>query len=181
MPQLNNIVSIISMIFGLLSLIVVMFLPFILLAVVFGKHKPTTKDKPLYNYLPKSHIMTRREEDFFEMLCKIFGDKCYVVPQVHLSSLLDHRVKGQNWKSAFYHINGKSIDYVLLRRRDLSVLCAVELDDVTHDTKDRTNRDTEVERIFNSVNIPLVRLRFPERMTKQEIVDVFADIIKSKS
>lgn len=182
MQQINNVISIINTIFGLLVMTGVMLLPFILLAVaVFGKHKPATRNRPLFNYLPKTHIMTRREEDFFETLCKIFGDKCYIVPQVHLSALLDHRVKGQNWKGAFYHINGKSVDYVLLRRRDLSVLCAVELDDVTHDSNNRTNRDVEVERIFKNVNMPLVRLRSPEHMTKQEIVDTFAEIIKTKS
>ncbi len=182
MQQVTNVMAGISAIFWLLFLIGVMFLPFILLvAAVFKRQKTGTKTKPLFNYSPKTHIMTKREENFFKTLCEIFEGKCHVIPQVHLSALLDHRVKGQNWKGAFYHINGKSVDFVLLRRRDLSVLCAVELDDATHDTINRLDRDAEVERIFDSVRIPLVRLRSPEKMTKQEIVDSFADIIRSKT
>lgn len=125
--------------------------------------------------------MTRREEEFFRTLSDIFGEKCYIVPQVHLSALLDHEVKGQNWKGAFSHINGKSVDYVLLRSKDLSVLCAVELDDSTHDKINRIERDREVERLLNDSNIPLIRLRNPGRMSKQEIVDIFAETINEKT
>ena len=91
-----------------------------------------------YKYFAKRHIMTKREEEFFKLLSSIFGDKCYIVPQVHLSAILNHKVKGQNWKGAFAHINGKSVDFVLLRRKDLSVLGAVEIDDSTHDSTKRT-------------------------------------------
>lgn len=134
-----------------------------------------------YKYRSKSHIMTKREEKFFLLLCDIFRDKCYVIPQIHLSALLDHRIKGQNWKGAFAHINGKSVDYVLLRSRDLSVLCVVELDDSTHDTVERVERDREVEYMLSSANIPLVRLRSPENMSKQEIADSFAQVINKSS
>lgn len=133
-----------------------------------------------YKYRGKAHIMTRREEEFFRTLNDIFDKKCYIIPQVHLSALLNHKVKGQNWKGAFAHINGKSVDYVLLRSKDLSVLCAVELDDSTHDKTSRIERDREVERLLNDSNIPLVRLRNPGSMSKQEIVDIFAKTINEK-
>lgn len=140
-----------------------------------GRNNTATTKTP-YNYFAKNHIMTKREEKFFATLCEIFGEKCYVVPQVHLSALLNHKVHGQNWKGAFAHINGKSVDYVLLRRSDLSVLCAVELDDATHNTDNRVRRDQEVERILQQVKLPLVRLDRPETMSKQEIVDSFAKV-----
>lgn len=134
-----------------------------------------------YKYQGKNHIMTKREEKFFLLLNEIFRDKCYIIPQVHLSALLEHRVKGQNWKGAFSHINGKSVDYVLLRSRDLSVLCAVELDDSTHDNAERIERDREVGWMLGLADIPLVRLRTPENMSKQEIVDSFAEVINKAS
>lgn len=143
------------------------------LIIVFGAGKTKTIENS-YKYHAKNHVMTKREERFFRELCQIFEKQCYVIPQVHLSALLEHKVKGQSWKGAFAHIHQKSVDYVLLRKKDLSVLCAVELDDITHMTNDRKNRDTEVERIFKDAGIPLVRLDRPEKMSKQEIVDCFA-------
>lgn len=182
MQQINDIMSIISAMFWCFLMTVVILLPIVLLSkILFDQIESSPKRKPSFTYLPKTHIMTNREENFFKTLCEIFDDKCYIMSQVHLSALLNHKVKGQNWKSAFRHINGKSVDFVLLRRRDLSVLCAVELDDSTHDKQDRIVRDKEVERIFRSVNIPLVRMRSPEHMTKQEIANLFACTINSRS
>ena len=154
----------------------------VVIAVVFvaycaRSHNNTATTRSTYNYFAKNHIMTKREEEFFVTLCNVFENKCYIVPQVHLSALLNHKVRGQNWRGAFAHINGKSADYVLLRRSDLSVLCAVELDDATHDTQSRAKRDQEVERIFQQAKIPLVRLKRPETMSKQEIVNHFAKIL----
>ncbi len=160
-----------------LLIIVTVMLIFALVGRLFNTKQQISK-KFNYKYIGRGHIMTKREEKFFRMLNEIFHDKCYVVPQVHLSSLLNHKVKGQNWNAAFSHINGKSVDYVLLRCHDLSVLCAVELDDASHDITCRVERDKEVENIFQSAHIPLVRLRSLENMSKQEIVDCFAKVIK---
>ena len=122
--------------------------------------------------------MTTYEEKFFMTLCEIFNDKCYIIPQVHLSQLLDHRVKNQNWQGALSHIDRKSVDFVLLKRSDLTVLCAIELDDQSHNLDKRKERDHEVERLFNSVHLPLVRFKNVDTMAKQEIVDRIALTIK---
>ena len=76
---------------------------------------------------------------------------------MHLSALFDHKVKGQDWKFAFRHINGKSVDYVLCDRSTLTPVYAIELDDFTHSRSDRIERDSEVERIFRQAQLPLVR------------------------
>ncbi len=140
------------------------------------KLQPVTLSK--YSYRLRNHIMTTYEEQVFNVLCDIFNSKCYVIPQVHLSKLLDHKVKGQNWQGAFSHINGKSVDFVLLRKSDLSPICAIEIDDWSHKLDGRKARDAEVERMFASVQLPLVRLKHIEYMAKQEIVDQIANAIK---
>lgn len=146
--------------------------------------KPTAalEDKaPKYLYRAKHHIMTSREEGFFRVLCDIFQDRYYVIPQVHLSSLLDGRIYGQSHRGAFSHINGKSVDYVLCSKRDLSTVCAIELDDSTHSYPSRVSRDCEVETIFKNSGIPLARFRNTSGLSDQEIVDAISREIKSVS
>lgn len=87
---------------------------------------------------------------------------------------MNHKVKGQNWKGAFQHINGKSVDFVLLSKYTSKPICAIELDDSSHDRSDRSSRDEEVERIFKQAKIPLARFRKVENLSKQEIVDTIA-------
>jgi very-short-patch-repair endonuclease len=103
--------------------------------------------------------MTKSESDFFVKLEQVVGERYFVFPQVHLSSLLDHRIKGQEWMYAFRHINGKSVDYVLCDRHTLQPTYAIDLDDHTHNQNDRKKRDAEVERIFDEANLPLVRFK----------------------
>lgn len=128
----------------------------------------------IYKYTAKNSLMSKTESDFFIKLERVVSERYYVFPQVHLSAILDHRVKGQEWKYAFSHINGKSVDYVLCSRATLEPTYAIELDDYTHDKPDRRERDTEVERIFEAANLPLVRFKNKE-VSEGDIIQALAN------
>lgn len=136
--------------------------------------------KAQYRYYAKPFVMTSRENECFKILNEIFSSKWFVMPQVHLSALLDYRVKGQNWNAAFRHINGKSVDFVLIGKESYRVICAIELDDSTHNKPERKERDVEIERIFNQAKIPLARISKFEAMTKAELAKVITDVINVK-
>lgn len=136
--------------------------------------------KSQYKYYAKSYVMTSRENECFKILNEIFDSKWFVVPQVHLSALLDYKVKGQNWNAAFRHINGKSVDFVLIGKESYKVICVIELDDSTHSKPDRIERDVEIERMFKEARIPLARISKFESMTKPEIAKVVTDAINVK-
>lgn len=122
-----------------------------------------------YSYFAKDLLMTRTEATFFNKLNVAVSERYFVFPQVHLSALLDHRVKGQDWRIAFRHINGKSVDFVLCDKVNLKPVYAVELDDYTHEKRDRAERDAEVERIFLEAQLPLVRFK-NANVTSDEII-----------
>lgn len=122
------------------------------------KIEKKSKSPIIYNYGRKDYIMTKAEHDFFLRLNLTFQEQYHIFPQVHLSSLLDERkIKGQNWKAAFKHINGKSVDFVVCDKQYAKPLVAIELDDWSHNAESRQKRDEEVERIFMAAEIPLVR------------------------
>ena len=124
-----------------------------------ASHKRKVFKNNSYRYTAKRSLMSNTESDFFVKLQRTVAERYYVFPQVHLSAILDHRVKGQEWQYAFRHINGKSVDYVLCDKATLMPAYAIELDDYTHDRPERKKRDEEVERIFAGANLPLVRFR----------------------
>lgn len=145
-----------------------------------GRREPTRKtyQPKAYAYTAKNSIMTLSEMDFFWKLSKIVDDRYFIFPQVHLSSLLDHHIVGQDWKRAFYHINAKSVDYVLCSKTTLQPIYAIELDDSSHDRADRVSRDIEVERIFDEANVPLVRFRDYKNLSPADIAHALADARK---
>lgn len=157
-------------------IIVILFLGKLLSASISNKRKVFKNG--IYQYMPKESLMTRAEGEFFWKLNNVAGDRYFVFPQVHLSALLDHHVKGQDWNYAFRHINGKSVDYVLCSKTTLQPMYAVELDDESHNRPDRVGRDVEVERIFDEANVPLVRFRNYKELTEGEIVNAFANARK---
>ncbi len=128
------------------------------------------KVKPLYKYKKKDFLITRPEHEFFDILVEILGDKYHVFTQVHLPTILDHKVpNGQNWKGAFSHINGKSVDFVICDKDYIKPLLAIELDDKSHEREDRILRDSEVERMMEESGMKLVRFENHGNFDKEEI------------
>lgn len=110
-----------------------------------------------YAYEAKRLPMTVTELEFFRTLEETVRERYYVFPQVHLSTVLNPTSAGSDRTYAFRHIDGKSVDYVLCDRETLAPTYAIELDDYTHDRRDRKKRDAEVRRIFAEAQLPLVR------------------------
>ncbi len=147
----------ITIIVLLIVVVIAVFLALVVATVSHGGQEHGSSGS--YTYKPKGHLMTRREEECFRTLNRIFEKKYYVVPQVHLSALFSHEIPGQSYKGAFAHINGKSVDFVLMNKETLKPVCAIEIDDYSHNSKRRYERDLEVERIFKEANFPLMRSR----------------------
>lgn len=129
------------------------------------------RKQTIYKYKAKECLMTQSEIEFFKILTSITKDRYYVFPQVHLSAILEHKIAGQNWRNSFSHINGKSVDYVLCDMASLKPIYAIELDDKSHEAQSRMKRDREVERIFASTSIPLVRFKDYKSLTSEDIIE----------
>ncbi len=122
-----------------------------------------------YAYKQRTFIMTKREHIFFERLLNLYGTNYYVFPQVHLSTILDHRIKGQDFRAALGVIQRKSVDYVICDKAYVRPIVAIELDDRTHDNARRIQRDQIVEEIFSKARMPLVRFRSADSLTNDSI------------
>lgn len=109
-----------------------------------------------YMYTRKKYVMTYVESELFRRLDRLFGSKYFVFPQVHISSLLNHKLKGQNWRGVLSKIQRKSVDFALVGKETLETRCAVELDDATHDSQNRMERDSLVDEAFSRAGMPLV-------------------------
>jgi very-short-patch-repair endonuclease len=116
------------------------------------------KIKAMYQYNAKKFLLTPSEHQFYDALGQAVGKDYRIFAQVHLPTIVDHKVVGQNWKAAFSHINGKSVDFVLCDKDNISPLLAIELDDKSHERPDRIERDTEVERVLKQAGVPLLRI-----------------------
>lgn len=134
-----------------------------------GKEEKEEKKKPLYKYKRKDFLISRPEHEFFDILVEILGNKYNIFTQVHLPTILEHKVIGQNWKGAFSHINGKSVDFVICDKAYIKPLLAIELDDKSHEREDRIERDGVVEQMLKEAGMPLLRFSNNGSFNKEEM------------
>lgn len=138
-----------------------------------------TEESP-YKYTRKTYLVTKAENQFFKILLKILNNKYHVFPQIHLISLLEHKIVGQGWKGAKNHIDRLSVDYVICDRKYLSPIVAIELDDITHERGDRIARDLRVERILREAKIPLVRITYKDRFNEKIIKESLSQFLRKQ-
>lgn len=105
----------------------------------------------------KENLMTPAEQAFFAILHPIVNSSCLVSSKVRLADLFDVRQeRGQ--KAAFNKICSKHIDFVLTEPGTSRILCAIELDDSSHNRPDRMERDDFVNELFAANQLPLMRV-----------------------
>lgn len=131
-----------------------------------------------YSYNRKEYLITRAEQEFLNILMEAVGNRYFVFPQMHLSHLLDNKIKGQSWHGALRHIDEKSVDFVICDKEYIKPLLAIELDDKTHEWESRQERDEEVERIFNEVDLPLLRFESNKDYNVEEIRQIILETLE---
>lgn len=147
----------------------------------FGEAEEAREEKSKYQYSRKDFLITRAEHECFDAIVSAVGENYYVFPQLHLSTIINHRVRGQMWYGALAHINRKSVDFVLCDKKYLSPKLAIELDDSTHERADRVERDREVERILKDAGLPLLRLQNHSRLDPVEIGQKIREALEADS
>lgn len=89
-----------------------------------------------------------------------------VCPKVRLLDIIEPRKGTPNYKSLFYKIQAKHVDFVLCDQ-NLYIKAIVELDDNSHNQADRQERDRFVDQILKSVGYLVIRTRSVTEETLQ--------------
>ena len=152
----------------------------IAIAAVRGSFADAEK-KAKYRYNRKDFFLSRAEHECYDALVEAVGLEYRIFAQVHLPTLVDHAIRGQNWRAALAHINRKSVDFVLCDKAYLSPKLAIELDDKSHERPDRQERDREVERILREAGLPLLRLENRGNFNPGELAQKIKETLNPKS
>ncbi len=139
------------------------------------------EEKAKYRYNRKNFFLTRAEHECYDALVEAVGAEYHIFAQVHLPTLVDHTVRGQDWRAALAHINRKSVDFVLCDKAYLSPKLAIELDDKSHERADRQERDREVERILREAGVSLLRLENRGSFSPSELAQKIKETLNPKS
>ena len=108
-------------------------------------------------------LLSAAERSFLGVLEQALGEGYRVCPKVRVADAISVRrpLPRGEWQRAFNRISSKHFDFILCRSTDLEIACAVELDDSTHQRKDRQERDMFLGEVCSVSSLPL--LRFPAK------------------
>lgn len=114
--------------------------------------------KQTINYIPKESLLTQAEQKFFAALQKALSDSVLIFSHVRVIDVIEADKKTDfKTKTALNNkINRKHFDFVLCDKTTTKILCAIELNDKSHNRKDRTNRDNFLAEACQSANVPLL-------------------------
>lgn len=110
-------------------------------------------------YGVKETIMSSPERLFFESCRSALGPNYDIYPQVNLDKIFKINYFGDYRRFLIYlrKINQKSVDFLVVNRNTQSPIFAIELDDATHEYKDRKERDNLINSLFDYQKLPLLR------------------------
>jgi len=93
--------------------------------------------------------------------------ECMVLAQVEMTRVVGIK-KGPAHRLMRNVLRGMSLDYVLCLK-DSTVVCAIELDDSSHDTPKGRERQAKKDKALQAAGLPIVRWRTTELPSVEEI------------
>ena len=138
----------------------------IILVTIYNKKRKNNPNVPnLYgSFNKKEKIMTNTELQFYNLLKKITSKyELELFTQVALNQIIKADSKRGNLQ-----IGAKSIDFVITDKYGNIKIC-IELDDYTHQRKDRIKRDNLVNELFRKVKIKLLRIPIEQAFIVERI------------
>ena len=111
------------------------------------------------NKYQRKYLLTKNEWYEYRKL-KHFAEQkgLQVCPKVRLLDLIEPRRGDPKYKTLFYKIQAKHVDFVICDQ-NLYVKAIIELDDNSHNQNDRQERDDFVDTILKDVGYLMIRTR----------------------
>lgn len=134
-----------------------------------------SNENDIKNYLILKNPMTDTEKKFVSYL-KPFTDKynLIILPQVQLQSIF--KVYNKKDISSFNKIKSKSVDFAVVDN-NYNYKLFIELDDYTHNRKDRIERDIFVNNLFNTYNLKLKRIKVQNNYSLEQIESIIKEVV----
>lgn len=113
-----------------------------------SKVKPPEK----YLYEPKASLLTANEKDYMKCIRAVLPENYLLQSQVNLASFIERTDEARFHTELF-----RNVDFLIM---DLEYrpLIVIEVNDASHLSKDRQERDKKVSKICEEAGIPIIKL-----------------------
>lgn len=128
------------------------------------------ENKHQHQYKAKKYLCSVAEKNFYHILNSYVGNDFKIFSKVRLEDVLyaENTSDRSHNTTARNKIRSKHIDFLITTKNNLEIVSAIELDDKSHQRKDRIERDEFVNAAFESAGIPLIRFKCQKSYQPEE-------------
>jgi hypothetical protein len=101
-------------------------------------------------------LLTPAERSFYEVLRSVTSDDILIFAKVRMEDLLYLPRGTSDWQSHLNRVRSKHVDFVLCDRQKVSPLLVIELNDRSHESQRRQERDAFLQKAFDAADIPIL-------------------------
>jgi Protein of unknown function (DUF2726) len=128
--------------------------------------------KPKVYLSTVENVLTPAEQNFYEQLDLVVDGRLQILCKVRLADLFEIESKNADERNRlFRRIASKHVDFLLTEPGRLVPRLAIELDDSSHDRRERQARDEFLDELFQTVQFPLLRIKATNTYNRRAIVE----------
>jgi len=128
------------------------------------------QELPIQGAYTKCWMFSYNEKDAYRKLKPIAEELGYTVfAKVRLLDLLEPAKGIPKYKTYFYKIQAKHVDFVLCDQK-LVARHIIELDDSSHDREERQTRDKFVDKVLKSVGYNIIHVKSVDESIKRQLL-----------
>lgn len=105
-----------------------------------------------YRYEPKASLISKNEAAFFKAIKSVLADDYRLFPQINLASFIN-RVDNARFQNELF----RNVDFLITDTQYCPKM-VIEINDRSHLTRERRERDEKVKKICEEAGIPIINL-----------------------
>ena len=147
----------------------------VLIALAALKHKQGSAGSIGFPYQPAKTLFSAAERSFLDVLDQAVGPEHRVFGKVRVAdvAIVKPGLGKSARQGALNRIAYKHFDFVVCRASDLTVVCAVELNDKSHSSQRSQSRDDLLVKVCQAISLPLLTVPAKQAYSPQEIRSQF--------
>ena len=136
-----------------------------------------------FPYQKEPTLFTPAERSFLGVLDQAVGDEFRIMGKVRLADVIRVRpgLSASERQTALNKIQSKHLDFVAYDPGDLSVQCAIELDDKSHSKAKRQQRDAFLDAAMAAAGVPLIRFPAQKAYSIPDVRQALSDALNDEN
>ena len=130
-------------------------------------------------YRQRDDFLSAAELSFYRVLLLSLNEGFVVCPKVNLKDIIFVSGPREKQQSHRNRIDRKHVDFLLCEPGSMRPVLAIELDDSSHKRRDRQERDSFVDRVFQVATLPLLHVAAAAAYEPQQLAKLIQQALSA--